>query len=168
MPVVKFKFKEKNNIKEFLDKSLKKVKDDDKKDLIMRKMDAINSASPQKYAEVVLIDESKKAVPLHAEKALSHTLSDSDEGEVINTSFGDDLKDKLRNLNKYLATGAPDLPSTRPDKIDLIYRTEDPVTGDVCSGGQYKDGLRVRAKFNVKNQQKVEIKVYFDNKQPVH
>lgn len=158
-PIVRYKFKEKNNIKEYLDKSMQKVKDESKKELLFRKMEMIKATLPATIPDFVLIDETHKTS--NYTPGLWESLSDSDEGEPIST-FGEDLKEKLRNLNNYLSTGNPEFPGNRPDKIDLIYRAEDPVTGDLCSGGQFKDGLRVRAKFDGRSKEMVDFKVFLE------
>lgn len=162
-PIVKIKYKEKNNLLEFLDKSLKKVKDEDKKDMILKKMDNMtsNAQGPTRASELLLIDETQRSQKKN--HFLYDSLSESEEEEAVN-KFEDDLKDKLMTLNNYLSAGKLSFPHTRPNNIDLIYRAEDPISGDLCSGGQFKDGLRVRAKFNGRNQEMVDFKVFFDKK----
>ena len=161
MPVVRFKFKEKSNIKDYLDKSLKKVRDEDKKELILRKMDALSSGKTGKKIEYSFIDESNKYQ--QADAPMSNTLSDSEEGEIVD-SPSEEIKEKLRSLNSYLTSDTSELPSHRPEEIDLIYKAYDPVSGEICKGGQLLGDISVKAKFNGQGHQMIDFKVVKDNK----
>ena len=168
LPIVRYKFKERNNMRDYLDKTYKKTKHDDVKDLIMAKMDILNSVNPKKSVKVLLIDESEHAKRPSLE--WSHSISDSDQSESFSELAGD-IKGRLNSLNRYF-TGSSEIKSSqstysedkRPENIELVYNTYDPVSNDTRIGARYSDGLIVTGVYKDRREQLVDVKVVYNRK----